>query len=101
MAIFYRTDGFVKNVLGVAIAGAKVYICTQPANTAFIPPSPLASIFSDPAGLAPIVQPIVTDGFGHYSYYALSGFYTEVVANQGKVQQVYPDQTVGLPGTGL
>lgn len=101
MATFFRTDGWVKSVLGQAIAGALVYVCTQPANTAFVPPSPLASIFSDPSGLIPIVGAMTTDGFGHYFYYARSGFYTEVVANQGKVQQVYPDQTVGLPGTGL
>ncbi len=101
MATFFRTDGWVKSVLGQAVAGAQIYVCTQPANSAFVPPSPLALIFSDAAGQMPLAQPVSTDGFGHYSYYALSGFYTEVVSNQGKVQQVYPDQTVGLPGTGL
>jgi hypothetical protein len=101
MATLFRADGWVKSVLGPAIAGAKVYVCTQPANTAFVPPSPLANVFSDVLGAAPIVQPILTDGFGHYNFYALSGFYTVVVSNVGKIQQVYSDQTVGLPGTGL
>ncbi len=101
MAVFYRKDGWVKSTLGQAIAGAQVYVCTQPANTAFAPPSPLASVFSDSGGLAPITQPILTDGFGHYDYYALSGFYTELVVTGGVIQRVYPDQMVGLPGTGL
>jgi hypothetical protein len=101
MATFFRSDGWVKNVMGQAIAGASIFVCTQPVDASFLPPIPLATVFSDPAGLSPVTQPIITDGFGHYFYYALSGFYTEVVVNQGKVQQIYPDQTVGLPGTGL
>ena len=100
MATFYRADGWVKSVQGQAIAGALVYVCTQPANVAFVPPDPLASIFSDVNGLVPIDH-CVTDGFGHYFYYALSGFYTVVVVNGGNIQQVYTDQMVGLPGTGL
>lgn len=100
MAKFYRNDGWVKNALGQAIAGALVYVCTQPSNTAFVPPDPLASIFSDVNGLVPITN-CTTDGFGHYFFYALSGFYTVVVVNGGNVQQVYPDQLIGLPGTGL
>ena len=101
MAIYFRSDGFVKSVLGNAIAGAQIYVCTQPVDASFLPPVPLASVFSDVAGVAPIVQPIITDGFGHYDFYAVSGFYAVVVVNQGKLQHTYPDQTVGLPGTGL
>lgn len=88
----YRSDGWVKSVLGQAIAGAQIYICTQPADTAFVPPTPLASIFADSAGMVPITQPIISDGFGHYDYYAASGAYTEIIVNAGNVQQVYPDQ---------
>jgi hypothetical protein len=98
MATFYRSDGWVKAVLGFAVAGAQVYVCTQPANTSSVPPSPLAQVYSDPAGASPITQPIFTDGFGHYDFYAASGFYTVVIVNGGNVQQVYTDQTVGLPG---
>lgn len=101
MARFYRNDGWVKNALGNAIAGASVYVVNQPANTAFVPPDPLASVFSDVNGLAPITQPIFSDGQGHYFFYALSGFYTLVVVTGGTTQQVYQDQTIGLPGTGL
>ena len=106
MATFYRADGWVKSVLGQAIAGASIYICLQPTDAAYVPPVPLAAIFSDPAGLVPILQPIITDGFGHYDYYAASGVpYTEVVVNAGKIQQVYQDQipmgaTLGTSGMG-
>jgi hypothetical protein len=93
MATYYRADGWVKSVLGQAIAGASIYICTQPADTSYVPPVPLAQIYSDPAGLSPITQPILTDGFGHYDYYAATGTaYTEVVVNGGKTQAVYQDQ---------
>ena len=100
MATVFRKDGWVKSVLGPAIPGAQVYVCSpQPANTSSLPPSPLATIYSDPTGLVPIEQPIITDGFGHYDYYAISGLYTEVIGLNNTVQQVYPDQTIGLVGT--
>ncbi len=90
---FYRTDGWVKSVLGQALAGVLVYVCTQPANSNTIPPSPLASIFADNKGLVPITQPLPTDGFGHYNFYAASGQpYTIIEVNGGNVQSVYPDQ---------
>jgi hypothetical protein len=103
MATLYRADGWVKTVQGQAIAGAQVYICLQPADISYVPPVPLASIFADQAGATPITQPIFTDGFGHYDYYAASGIpYTEVIVNNGSVQIFYPDQipmgaTLGSP----
>ena len=99
MATIYRADGWVKSALGQAIAGAKVFVCTQPANTVFSPPDPLAIVYSDPNGLLPIVQPIITDGFGHYDFYTLLGLYTVVIVNGGTVQQVYPDQSIGNVNT--
>ena len=107
---YYRMDGWVKTALGPAVPGAPVYVCTQPANV-FPPitppktlpvqwagPNPQAPIFSD-AGLTPIIQPIFTDGFGHYDFYALPGLYTIVVLFGGKVQQFYVDQSLGNAGS--
>ena len=65
-----------------------------------MPPEPLATIFSDPFGASPITQPIIADGFGHYDYYAASGFYTLVIVTNGTIQNSYPDQMVGLPVSG-
>jgi hypothetical protein len=45
------------------------------------------------------VQPILSDGFGHYSFYALPGLYTVVIMFGGKVQQFYIDQTLGNAGS--
>ena len=100
MPTLFRSDGWVKSVVGPAIPGAQVYVATQPANVAFAPPSPLASIYSDPNGLVPITQPVITDGFGHYDFYILPGTYTVMVALGGVIQQVYPDQSIGVSGGG-
>src|ERR1035441_6326200 len=94
MATFYRMQGWVKDVQGNAIAGASIYICApQPTDASYIPPEPLATIYSDPAGASPATQPLITDGFGFYDAYVASGIpYTIVVCNNGSVQAVYPDQ---------
>lgn len=97
---FFRSDGWVKAATGAAIPGAQVYLAQQPANVAFAPPSPLQSIFSDPNGLVPITQPIITDGFGHYDFYVTPGTYTLVVALNSVIQQVYSDQSIGLSVSG-
>src|ERR1700692_1368984 len=110
MAInFYRSDGWVKLVSGVAVPGAQVYILSQPANvtapitpprTLPVPftPNPQVQVYSD-AGFTPIVQPIITDGFGHYDFYVLPGLYTVAIFFGGKLQQFYVDQTIGNVGT--
>ena len=107
---YYRSDGWVKTSQGPAIPGAKIYVCLQPANVTppitpprtlpvpWVGPNPQALIYSD-AGVTPIVQPIITDGFGHYDFYTLPGLYTVVVMFGGKVQQFYIDQTVGNAGS--
>ncbi len=60
-----RDDRWVADALGVALAGAQVYWCTQPASTTANPPSPLATIYTDSTGTTPLTQPVLTDGFGH------------------------------------
>ncbi len=95
--IYFRKDGWVKSVLGQAIAGASVYVCYQPADTAWVPPLPQIPLYSDVNGVGILAQPVITDGQGHYDYYAIAGLYTEVIVNGGKVQQVYKDQMVGTP----
>ena len=104
MATYFRSDGWVKSAIGPAVPGAQIFVCTQPANTPSgltpFPPSPLANIFSDPNGVVPITQPIITDGFGHYDFYVSSGLYTLIVYLNGTLQQSYPDQSIGAIGTG-
>lgn len=95
MVNYFRMDGWVKSAVGPAVPGAQVYVCLQPANLAGLPPTPLANIFSDPNGLVPITQPILTDGFGHYDFYAQAGVYTVAIGLGGVLQQYYPDQSLG------
>lgn len=106
---FFRNDGWVKNTLGAAIPGAQIYVLNQPANvtppttpprTTPVPfvPNPQATIYSD-QGVTPIVQPILTDGFGHYDFYVLPGLYTVAVYFGGQLQQYYVDQSIGNVGS--
>jgi hypothetical protein len=97
---YFRYDSWTKTAQGPAVPGAQIYVCTQPANVNSAPPSPLASIYSDPNGLVPVTQPLIADGFGHVDFYALAGVYTIVVALGGIIQQVYPDQSLGGVGSG-
>ena len=94
MATFLRSDLWVKSVLGQAIAGASVYVCSQPTtNITSIPPAPLATIYSDVNGLNVIPGSMIyTDGQGHASFYISGITYTTVVVNGGIIQNSYPDQ---------
>src|ERR1700739_2761392 len=43
----YRLDGTIQNPEGFALQGMNVYVCTQPASTGSIPPSPLATHYTN------------------------------------------------------
>jgi hypothetical protein len=92
-----RRDDFITDAQGRALAGALVYYCTQPANTSSLPPSPLATVYSDVAGTA-TTNPQVTDGFGHaVAYLNASPLYTLVYVHPlfGSNPIVLPDQIIG------
>jgi hypothetical protein len=82
MSSFYRRDDWVQDAMGNAISGAWVYVTGQPTNVAtltsagFTPPTPQVQLYSDPFGINPITQPVITDGFGHEYFYTLPGTYT-------------------------
>jgi hypothetical protein len=98
----FRYQGIVINAVGYAIAGAQVYVCTQPASTGSIPPSPLASIFTDAGGLIPLANPVTVDGNGNFFFYANPGVYTLVFFDPFNriPTQVFPDLEVVSPGGG-
>lgn len=95
MATFLRRDDWVTDAMGNALSGTQVYVCSQPATTTSIPPSPLVQLYSDPAGAFPITQPVLTDGYGHAAYYVTPGTYTVVYYSPQILEQVLPDQTIG------
>jgi hypothetical protein len=93
-----RDDRWVADALGRALAGAQVYWCTQPASTVVNPPNPLAPIYTDLTGDTPIVQPVLSDGFGHAWAYLEEGvLFTVVIWHPlfGSYPIVIPDQILG------
>jgi hypothetical protein len=93
----FRSDRYVQDGLGNAIAGASVAFCSQPANTTTFPPSPLIQLYSDNEGNDPITNPLTTDGLGHAWAYMAAGSYTVVIYGTGIATQVLQDQTVTSP----
>jgi hypothetical protein len=97
MSTYYRRDDWVQDAMGNAQSGVSVYVCSQPANTSSIPPSPLATIYSDNAGADPITQPVETDGYGHAFFYAAQGTYTIVYFSPQIQEVILVDQIVVSP----
>lgn len=95
----FRNDGWVTAATGVSIPNAAVYVSNQPTSSLAIPPSNLASLFSDPNGISPLAQPVLTDALGHYDFYVLSGIYTITISINNQVSHVYPDQSIGRTGS--
>ena len=81
---------------GHIVAGTTVIILsgtTATVNTATQPGSPLATIYSDPAGLVPINQstnPATTDGQGKFVVYAAAGNYVVQAYLRDGQQNVWP-----------
>jgi hypothetical protein len=94
MSTLIRTDCTLLTAMGDAVSGGSVWVCTQPANVNSLPPSPLASIYSDNAGADPITQPLQTNGQGQTFFYTSPGVYTLVYWSPVTGQLVYVDQTV-------
>lgn len=97
-----RYDVTVQDAQGNALSGADVYFCTQPANTSTIPPTPLATIYGGITGGTPLVQPVITNGYGQaFAYMDDSVLYTVVYTHPlFNTPLVYIDQTVGGGGGG-
>ena len=97
---YWRQDWTVQDASGRAIPNASVYWCVQPARTTSVPPIPLATLYNDSNGDQVITNPQVTNGFGQTYAYLAAGTYTVVEVYNGKVQQVYADQAIGVQAIG-
>jgi hypothetical protein len=99
-----RFDCIVINAIGEAMPACNVYVCTQPANTSAIPPSPLATLYTDPTGDTILPNPVQADGNGNVFFYAPVGVYTLVYFDPyNRIfpnPQVFPDQQIVTPGGG-
>src|SRR6185312_12261963 len=88
-----RKDWTVQTAQGQAVAGAQVYVLTQPADVDTL--TPLATVYSDSSG-TPGANPAITDGLGQVALYLdNSQLYTFVVISPLLDTQVYPDQNLG------
>lgn len=91
-----RRDDYLSDAQGNALAGADVYYANQPADTTTIPPSPLATVYTDTGGTVG-TNPVVTDGFGHaVAYLTDTALYTLVFVHPlfGPNPVVLTDQAV-------
>jgi len=87
MSTYYRRDEWVTDALGNAISGADVYVYVN--NTT----SP-QQLYADSAGVTPLAQPVITDGYGHAAYYVAPGTYTVVYSSPQITTVTLPDQTI-------
>ena len=101
MSTLARYDTWIRSVIGPAAAGAQVFICGQPCAVSTTP-TPQVQLYADNAGVTPIAQPLIADGFGHAFCYVASGTYTIVVVYGGSLVLSYVDQsiTVGSGNSG-
>jgi len=102
---YFRRDEWVRDPLGRAVAGAQIFVCGQP-NTVepgtlqSSTPTPLVTTYADANGKTLLAQPVLTDNFGHASFYVSSGTYTLAIYWSGVLQIVLPDQLIGSNGVG-
>jgi hypothetical protein len=86
----------LQTALGQAVAGAEVYILSQPANLSTL--TPQAQVYADPLGNVPLTQPLFTDGLGEFIAYLEPGIYTVVYISEICGQLVYADQNISVGG---
>lgn len=88
-----RKDWTVQTAQGQAVAGAQVYVLTQPADIDTL--TPLATVYADSTG-TPGANPAITDGLGQVALYLdNSQLYTFVVVSPYLDTMAYPDQNLG------
>jgi hypothetical protein len=92
MTAAIRTNQVVDDAtVPVPVTGALVYVYNQDGS--------LASLTSD--GTTAIANPLTTDAFGNYSYYALVGYYREDIWFNGAKRWIENNVAVGSPGADL
>src|SRR5690242_6211691 len=98
----FRFQTQIQNAVGNALDGVQMFVCSQPANTGTIPPSPLVQLYTDSSGATQLPNPAISDGNGNIFFYAPAGFYTLVVyaPYQRIPTMVFPDMPVQGTGAG-
>lgn len=86
-----RTETLVDEIAGAPIAGAKIHV--------YNPDGTVASLTSD--GTTPLVQPVLSNAFGIYSYFAATGYYNEDIFLGGRRLWKQANVAVGVPAVPL
>lgn len=84
-------NGQVLDELGRPVPGASIYVYNFDGTA--------AALTSD--GITPVTQPLNTDQFGNYAYYALVGYYREDTWYAGKLRFRENNIALGSPGADL
>lgn len=74
-----RYQSQIQSAVGDALDGTRIYVCDQPASTGDLPPTPLATLYTDTSAGVTSDNPVFTDGNGNYDFYAVPGLYTLVI----------------------
>ena len=91
-----RFNGTVTNQRGEPVSGASVYVCTSVGVG--IPCTPLTNVYSDVGLTTPILQPLTTDSYGRYGFWATAGAQL-IVSVTGRFVTSY-SFPVTMPGGG-
>ena len=106
-ATVFPITGTIQDNTGRVVAGTTVIILsgtTLTVNTTTQPGSPLATIYSDPAGLDPINQTTnqaKTDGHGNFVVYTTAGLYVVQAYLRNGQQYVWPISVQGPNGIAI
>lgn len=92
MTMYIRQDVLLDQN-NAPIVGAQIYVYVQDGLTN----STLATLTSD--GTTPLANPVISDAFGNFKYYANTGFYIEDIWFGGKRVWKNANEVVGTPGT--
>jgi hypothetical protein len=103
-----RFDGLIINAIGEAVPGCLVYVCNQPVTSSLnpiaVPPTPLATLYTDASGATILPNPVTADGNGNFFFYAPVGVYSLIYSDPyNRIQpnpQIFPDQQIVTPGGG-
>lgn len=89
----------VQDQYGNRIAGADVYICSPTATG--VPCAPLAAIYTDYTKSSPLIQPVVSDGSGNFTFGCDPGVYqVQVIVQSFTSTYLAPCPAISVTGTG-
>ena len=91
----YDNVVFSQSIPVTTVAGATITVC--PYGSPGVPCTPISSLYADPNGVTPLANPISSDAYGNYGFWAAPGNYT--LTFQANGIQLFV-ASISMPGTG-